>query len=76
MIHPYVEERLGRERLAMLRQEAQHERLVREAMASGSGSHGSPGRVRVALGETLIRLGFWLGAPERRRPAAVRFYGE
>lgn len=70
-MHPYITEGLGRERLQQLYQEADHHRLVREVVASEPRS-----RVRVALGERMVRLGMRLMGPERGRPATARFYGE
>ena len=70
-MHPYVTEGLGQERIKQLYQEADHQRLIREAVASEPRS-----RVRVALGDRLVRLGMRLAGPEYRRPIAVRFNGE
>lgn len=69
-MHPYLEEALGRERLAQLRNEAERARLAHSVARE------SRGRVRVALGERLVRLGVRLAGAEAVRPAAVRLSGE
>ena len=69
-MHPYLEEGLGRERIAQLRREAERERLARSIPRENRG------RVRVALGERLVRLGVRLAGAEAVRPAAVHLSGE
>ena len=69
-MHPYLEEAVGRERMAQLRNEAEQARLARPITRE------TRGRVRVALGERLVRLGVWLAGAEAVRPAAVRLTGE
>lgn len=74
-MHPYVEERLALERLGRLRQEAERERIVRQALAGIDGRK-AHGRMRVALGDRLVRLGMRLTGPEHGLPVRVRFDGE
>ena len=69
-MYPYLEEGLGRERIAQLRREAELVRLARSIPRPPRG------RVRVALGERLVRLGVRLAGGEAVRPAAVRLSGE
>ena len=69
-MYPYLEEGLGRERIAQLRSEAERERLARSIPREPRG------RVRVALGERLVRLGVRLAGAEAVRPATVRVTGE
>lgn len=62
-MHPYLAERLGRERLARLLHEAEQSRVAAAAVRRRVPSR-QPGRVRAALGERLVRVGLRLAGPE------------